>query len=171
MSVDAVCERSGVSKATIYRHWDSKERLCIEAVSCAEAPAAAPTEGCAGPDGGEETEDVRAAVVASLQAFATACDPATSGRLLARLVGEAVDNPELARVWRATLMAPRRARLAALVARAVEEGELRADTDVDLTVDLLLGPLLLRRLVTGAVMPEPEHVVDAVWDGFRRRRR
>lgn len=179
MSVDAVCERAGVSKATIYRHWESKERLCIEAVSCVRArggeaagPATDPgtgpdpAAGC-GPDPG--AADPRAGIVAVLRAFADADDPSASGRLLARLVGEAVDNPELARVWRATVVAPQRARLAGLVARAVEQGELRHDTDVDLVVDLLLGPLVYRRLVTGTAVPAPEQLVEAVWDGFRRR--
>lgn len=159
MSVDAVCERAGVSKATIYRHWESKERLCIEAVSCARPDEPPPDSG-----------DPRADIVAVLRAFVAVTDSSASGRLLARLVGEAVDNPELARVWRATIVAPRRARLASLVGRAVERGELRSDTDVDLAVDLLLGPLLYRRLVTGTPMPRPEELVEAVWDGFRDRR-
>lgn len=170
MSVDAVCERSGVSKATIYRHWGSKERLCIEAVSCAQPEEADPDMQRADAGADREPDDARAALVASLQAFITVTDPAVSGRLLARLVGEAVDNPELAQVWRARIIAPRRARLAALVARAVDQGDLRPDTDIDLAVDLLLGPLLYRRLVTGTVMPAPEQLVDVVWDGFRRRR-
>ena len=32
-SVDEIAQVSGVSKATIYKHWQSKDVLCIEAIS------------------------------------------------------------------------------------------------------------------------------------------
>ncbi len=32
VSVDAISETSGVSKATIYKHWANKEALCLEAI-------------------------------------------------------------------------------------------------------------------------------------------
>ena len=40
VSMDAVAERAGVSKATIYRWWPSKERLALDALLEWAAPAA-----------------------------------------------------------------------------------------------------------------------------------
>lgn len=34
VTVDAVCERSGVAKSTLYRHWDSREELLVEVLKC-----------------------------------------------------------------------------------------------------------------------------------------
>lgn len=34
VTVDAVCERSGVAKSTLYRHWGSREDLLVEVLRC-----------------------------------------------------------------------------------------------------------------------------------------
>ena len=44
-SMDAIARLSGVSKATLYKHWSSKEKLCLEAISnsmerCRHSPQA-----------------------------------------------------------------------------------------------------------------------------------
>src|SRR5712671_1665901 len=36
-SIDAIAEMSGVSKATIYKHWADKDALCLEALARAHA--------------------------------------------------------------------------------------------------------------------------------------
>ena len=41
-----------------------------------------------------------------------------------------------------------------ILTRGVERGELPADTDVDLLVDLVLGPFFYRRLLTGATLDQ-----------------
>jgi len=55
VSMDAVAERAGVSKATIYRWWPSKETLALEAVYRAWSAAEAPQ-----PDTGSLRGDLRA---------------------------------------------------------------------------------------------------------------
>jgi len=163
-SIDAIAGVTGVSKRTIYKHWPSKEALCLEAIRGLHPAANVPI-----PDSG----DARADVVETLRRIARSGngqgEPGPGESLLARLVGEAVDYPDIARVWRDALIAPRRARLAGVVQRAVAQGQLRTDTDVDLAVDLLIGPIFYRHLVSGGPTPPdtlPGRLVDAVWAAF-----
>ena len=55
-----------------------------------------------------------------------------------------------------------------VVERGIERGDLRANTDVRLALDLLSGPLLLRALITGAPIDERlvRGVTDAVLAAF-----
>ena len=66
-----------------------------------------------------------------------------------RLMSEAAEDPELFAVCRAVLVDPRRAQLRAVLRRGVERGELRADADLDLAIDGLIGPIVYRVLITG----------------------
>src|SRR3954471_15469543 len=58
-SMDAIAEASGVSKATIYRHWPDKEALCLEML--------AHLHGDPRPEGVLSSPDVRAEIVALLE--------------------------------------------------------------------------------------------------------
>ena len=45
VTVDAVAQRAGVGKATIYRRWKSKERLVLDAIGASTEPAPVPDTG------------------------------------------------------------------------------------------------------------------------------
>ena len=51
-----------------------------------------------------------------------------------------------------------------ILTRGVERGELATDSDIDLLVDLVLGPFFYRRLLTGATLDQAfaERLVDHV---------
>ena len=71
--MDAIAEASGVSKATIYKHWPDKGALCLEVMSSLHASRAAAAV--------PATDDVRADIVAFLgrqptQAPIGRCGPA-----------------------------------------------------------------------------------------------
>lgn len=83
-----------------------------------------------------------------------------------RLIGDTVGTPELARIWRERLIAPRRTRLIQRLRRAVDAGHLRPETDLELAADLLVGPVFYRRLISGAPLPAAEALVAAVWRAF-----
>lgn len=154
MSVDAVAARARVSKATIYRRWASKEALCVEAVACVVVNPPPPGE-----------TDPRRAVTALLTGIAAALESSDAGRLLPHLASAAASDPQLADIWRQSLVEPARRRVTALVRRAAEAGDLAPDTDVELVGELLLAPLFYRRLVTGrrATPTDVERLVAAVW--------
>ena len=93
------------------------------------------------------------------------------GRVLEQLVRQSGQNPELVDVVRSILYARRRMS-ATVLNRAIARGELTPDVDQELLLDLLLGPLWFRLLVSGApIAPEEARaVVELVLDGALPRR-
>jgi AcrR family transcriptional regulator len=152
-SVDEIAQVSGVSKATIYKHWTSKDLLCIEAISRLK---------CDLPvfDSGNPRDDV----TGLLQHMAHTQKPAAFSRIWPRVIGYAAGNPAFAKAFRERIGEGHRAQLTGLLRSAIERGELRAGLDIDMALDVLLGPILYRRFMQTAVPPElPQHVVDSFW--------
>ncbi len=69
--------------------------------------------------------------------------------MIGRLVGEAAEDEELAVALRERLIGPRREAVRTMVRHTMDRGELPPDTRVDLLVDVLIGPLFHRLLITG----------------------
>src|SRR6478736_5144166 len=136
-TMDAVAARAGVSKATIYRRWSSKEALVLDAwMACYPVEAV--------PDTGSLTGDL----IAHSRQFRDAVTTGVFGRVLPQMVAAARVNEDLAEVFR-RLVAERRARVRVALDRAVERGELSAGVDLELVQDLLIGPLFYRTLMSG----------------------
>ncbi len=137
ISMDLVAQRAGVSKATIYRRWASKEELVIEVMRRFVEPTAAP-------DTGSVAEDVRQFAVALAQRFAHQ----RKSDVLPHLVAAACYDESL----RAALdhySRSRQSTIREILRRGVRRGELPADYDIDVAVDMLLGAFLYRRLMSG----------------------
>jgi AcrR family transcriptional regulator len=132
LSMDAVAARAGVGKATIYRRWPSKEALVIDAVARRSDPLPVVPNG-----------SVRDQLVALLDGIATMSRTGV-GQLLPCMVGATVTNPTLAGHYREQIMLPRRARVAEIIRGGIASGDLRADLDVDVAIDHVVGPLLYR---------------------------
>lgn len=157
-SVDAIAEVSGVSKATIYKHWTTKEALCLEAIGSAngELPQF---------DSGEPRTDL----VNLLRHVVQHPLPAAMGKLWARVIGHAAGNPAFGDALRARFDQPRRTQVTRLVKAAVEQGRLRPDVDLDLATDMLFGPIMYRRF-TRTPMPSDfaERLVMGFWNAWSR---
>ena len=158
LSMEAIAARAGVGKATIYRRWKSKEALFAEAIaSIAFTPEV--------PDTGSVRGDFEAASGAAVGRMAP-----EAFRVLPRLMADAADDPELLEALQAALVRPRRAAIGAVLRRGIERGELRADIDVDLVSDMLMGPLIARVLLSGgdprALDGLPMRVYDALAAGI-----
>jgi AcrR family transcriptional regulator len=156
-SLDAIAARAGVSKATIYKRWPSKDRLCVDAVSSLHTEIGPP-------DTGDPRRDLETLMAVAVR---LGRQP-SSNRVLPRLVGEMVDRDELAAAFRAAVLEPRRRACEILLGRAVECGALRADFDRDLAIDLLIGPIMFRRLISGAPLPDSlsHDLVEVVWKAY-----
>ena len=152
-SVDAIAEASGVSKATIYKHWRTKEELCLEAIGRVDGQVPV-----------FDSADPRSDLVELLRHFAQARQPENVGTLWSRIVGYASGNPAFGSALRARFDEPRRAQASRLVRRAIFQGQLRGDLDVDIAPDILFGPILHRRFSTSNLPADlPEKVVEAFW--------
>ena len=152
LTIEAVAERSGVAKSTIYRHWPSRLELINDAFLELKPTLPVPTEG-----------DVRERVVAMLEHLAQNVAASRWSACLPTLIDAAERDPT-ARELNTRLAGAGRQSLAALLAEGVERGELRADLDTDLIAEALAGPIILRRLMTTDPLPPEQvrHLVDQV---------
>jgi AcrR family transcriptional regulator len=158
LTMDAVAQRAGVAKTTLYRRWPAKPQLVADVLTI-RAEARLPAL---------DTGDLRADLVVHLRAvrdgFAT-----PNGRAVLGVLTAANRLPELATLVRERFVTARRAAIGRLLVAAAARGEARADLDVDLVIDLLVGPLYYRLLVSGQPLTDDfvDGVVDAVLAGAR----
>jgi AcrR family transcriptional regulator len=159
ISVETLAERAGVSRTTIYRRWPSKAAIVAAAVSSLYLDRVEV------PNIGSLSEDLVALLSESYRLMADG-----DGRVLERLVRESGQNPELVDVVRSVLYARRRL-YATLLNRAIARGELPPEMDQELLLDLLLGPLWFRLLLSGVpITPEAARpVVQIVLEGALTR--
>jgi AcrR family transcriptional regulator len=158
-SMDAIAEASGVSKATIYKHWPDKDALGLEAMSH--------LLGQDQPRPDFDSGDVRSDMVAVLAYQPPREHSELQSRIMPHLIAYAARNPSFGEAWRARVFEPPRAQLTQLMERAIAQGQLPRDLDRDFAIALLLGPMLyfhILKRIRGAT-PEglPEYVVDAFW--------
>jgi AcrR family transcriptional regulator len=153
-SVAGVARRSGVHETTIYRRWTTRENLFVDAMlsrSAQEIPA---------PDTGTIRGDLLA-IAHAVIAYATS--PVGHAVLHATLlpVDDGYTEAQHA-FWAGRLEA-----LGDVVQRGIDRGELRADTDPGLLLELLVAPLHGRILLTGEPLDGglPERLVDLVLHG------
>jgi AcrR family transcriptional regulator len=135
-TIDRVAARAGVARATIYRRWSTKLDLVIALLRDLRVAFAVP-------DTGALETDLRGLFDCYRSDIATAGE-----RVMAALASEAFNNPELSEALRAELIAPRRHQVAALFQRAIARGEVRADVDITLVVNVVWGFVWQRRFIS-----------------------
>jgi AcrR family transcriptional regulator len=135
ITCDAIAERAGASKATIYRWWPNKAAVLIEALREAVA------QELPFPNTGDLREDIRL----QLRNFVKLLT-GRRGRILKAFIAAAQSDPEIAQTFEAVWRNPRRATAKAALERH-RGGQLCENTDLDLVLDVLYGPLYYRLLV------------------------
>jgi AcrR family transcriptional regulator len=156
MSMDDVARRAGVSKATIYRWWPSKERLAVDALAAEWAPSASTQ--------GRDTGTLRGDLLALMRPWVRQLKRRPYARVVAGLLAVAQTDAEFAELYQQHFMQPRRNTARDLLVRARDRGQIAADTDVDLALDLLYGPVYHRLLHGHAPLTDrfAQDVIDAV---------
>jgi AcrR family transcriptional regulator len=157
MSIEQVAARAGVGKPTIYRRWSSKVELVIAALSRPRPERSVSGEGT-----------VRERLIGLIEELCVSVRREPAKSLLAALVAEIPRNPELAAAVREVFLAKRRETAFALLREGIAAGELRADLDLELASDALVGPVMIRALLTGGrITPSlGATLVDAFYDGW-----
>jgi AcrR family transcriptional regulator len=130
-----VSRESGVSRTTLYRHWSSPSDLISDAWA-----RVAPSNDVS------HTADLEKDLVQLFLEVRDVVESATMRRSLPTLLAAAQDDPAISKLHAEFVRSRRRPILERLEA-AVVKGELAADADLDLLVDLLSGPLFYRQLL------------------------
>lgn len=143
LTIEAIARRAGVGKQTIYRWWPSKGAVLLEAYleQRVEARTATPPLGTL--DRGDFAADVRRVLREMVQAFATKSWE-TPYRALTVAIQE---DPQLGAEASARLIKPSLDDARAWVIAAQRRGDVRADVDADVAVEILLAPIFHRWLL------------------------
>ncbi len=137
-TIEAVADRAGVGKSTVYRHWDSKIALIADALETLnEQPA---------PDLGDGTPRER--VEHLLRHLAEALVASTFAACVPALV-DAAERDATVRAFLHTYSARRRKTLIDTIADGVASGDFPTALDPELASLALAGPIFYRRLMTG----------------------
>jgi len=136
MSIEEVASRAGVGKTTIYRRWNSRGTLALDAF-LAEFQGQQPL-----PDTGSLHDDL----LTALRAWIRSVTGSSAGPILASLIAEAQRDHGLAVSWRQRVVEPLRDQHKIMLDRAVARGEIPAETDYDVVLDLMFGAAYHRLL-------------------------
>lgn len=149
LTIEAVARRAGVGKSTIYRWWDTKGALVLEATADHLAIGVVP-------DTGETREDL---LVATRQLIDTFTDRFASIVIFA-VIAHLEDDPHMALTFRDTWVYPWRRSAAEAIDRGIARGDLPADADPDLYLDVLVGSVFQRTLVLA--VPATDGLAEAL---------
>lgn len=142
ITVDAVAERSGVAKTTIYRHWPSKADLIMEIIE--RQAFAFPTANTEDP-----LDDLKVALLALSRGLA---EPKRRLALLGTLELAARD-PDVATA-NIGFFRLRGDRIREILERGLESGRFNRDQDPRQSIQLFVGPILLYALMRHDAMDE-----------------
>ena len=137
VTVEAIVERSGVARSTVYRHWGSRQELIFDTFNRVMPP-----------DTGVRLEGpLRERLRTLVESRVERLQRSPLGRALPALIAATAHDPELAPVRRRLAELHRRP-LEQALEQAIVDGELPPHTDVSEASAQLMGPLFFRQLIT-----------------------
>lgn len=148
-TLDRVAAAASVSKATIYRRWRSREEVVIAALGAIPAIKA------------EIKGDVIESLTGVIQQFVELVKN-TPGQLEAQtrmvtmmpsLVAQCADNPALMEALH-TYIEQRKAPVRVILDHAIANGKIATPQNVDLLIDAIMGPIVLRLFLGGGDVSE-----------------
>ena len=144
LSIEGVARRAGVGKTTIYRRWDSKLQMVIDVVS------AIAVQGMALPDTGTLRGDLRAMLTVASMALRHPL----ALQIIPDLLAEAARNPQISATLQTALRETQVSFTSLVLQKAIDRGELDPGADVQLALDLAIGPLYWRLAVVRSKLPK-----------------
>jgi AcrR family transcriptional regulator len=162
VTMEAIAARAGVGKPTIYREWPNAHAVAMTAfLETAEPPPAGKSR--QGP-----LDALRRQLRKVADVFAT-----RAGRNTAMMIAAAQNDSELAKVFRNHFILKSREEGRLLILAAMDAGELRADLDLDVALDLIYAPLYFRLLIGHGPLDAgfTDAVLDLALEGIRARKK
>ncbi len=132
-TIDEVARRSGVSKAKIHKDWSGGYDVAVDAYGdrVTDAVPVLVT--------GDVVADLTGQIARLADFYAS-----PRGRVAAQLMAAATMDERGPELLREKFFAKRRTDTVALVKQGKTNGQLRADLDAELVIDLLFGPIVFR---------------------------
>jgi AcrR family transcriptional regulator len=152
LTMDAVAQRAKASKATLYRRWNSKATLVVDALASQKSSPPVPDSG-----------NLRTDLLTAFCGMGGLTDHDTTQTFGAVMTALSTD-PEFAAEFRSRVLVPKAQLSRSLFQRAIDRGEVREDLDLDLVAPALAGIVLHRIFVMGE-FPGPtliERVIDQI---------
>jgi AcrR family transcriptional regulator len=143
LSIEAIAADAGVGKTTVYRWWPTKAALVADAFS-----ASADNE-LRFPDTGNVRSDMSLQMRRLIRIFRS-----DRGKIVAALLAGGQSDEELIEAFRERFLWPRRRQAYQTLQRGIDRGELPPDSDLDLILDSLYGPIYMRFLIRHAKLDE-----------------
>lgn len=137
LTMDAVATQARASKATLYRRWNGKVSLVIDALLSQKGPATVP-----------DTGTLRGDLLEVFCGMGGLTDQKQIA-VLASVITAMARDAEFATAFRERFIAPKAAIGLKIYQRAQERGEARADLDLDIVTAALPGIVLHRQFLLG----------------------
>src|SRR6202034_4415338 len=134
--IEAIAADANVGKTTVYRWWPTKAALV------ADAFAVSANDELLFPDTGSVQNDMSLQMCRLIRVFRS-----DRGKVVAALLAGGQSDPELLEAFRERFLWPRRRQAYQTLQRGIDRGELPADSNFDLILDTLYGPILMRFLI------------------------
>lgn len=160
LSMEAVAARARISKPTLYLRYPTRAVLVFEAIF-------GKTKVREIPDTGSVRDDLYEAYRWAVDEFAAPEARAAIPGLLTEIAA----NPEMAKLIRKVVIGPEYGRVRGQLELAQTRGEVGADVDLDLMIDVFIGTALARITLLGHPVDHAygRRLVDLLLDGAVRR--
>ena len=160
LSIEAIAADANVGKTTVYRWWPTKAALV------ADAFFASAEDELQFPNTGSVQRDMSLQMRRVIRIFRS-----ERGKVVAALVAGGQSDPELLEGFRERFLWPKRRQAYETLQRGIDRGELPADSDLDLILDSLYGPIYMRFLIRHDKLDEgfADELCGLVLAGLKRR--
>lgn len=156
MSFAAIAQEAGTTRQALYRRWSTKAELAAAAVDSIGDSAAEPQAPAVPPD-------PLAALVAELTDFVAGVSRPGRMSLVGAMLQDTAD-PGVVERYRARVVAPRRARILAVLRDAQRLGLIDPDADLEVAVTMCTGSWYGRALAGDPPPPDwPQRAAALVW--------